>query len=316
MAMLQFCTMFPLKINNDTYQCPSSWNELAGDQLLRIAELSPLHLPPAEFKISLLRSLFGLETMKVKEKVIKGEICFLFKHGRKNIYIISALDISFIIQKFDFLFQIKKDTGGNNTYTLRSRLTKNLIPEIKIGSEKFYGPSDGLTNLIFQEYIHTETLISKFNSTGDIAFLDKLIAVLYRPQSKDYNPDDANFSGDRREPFNDFIIDARASAVSKIDNTLKHAILMFYMGCTNHIQFLFKEVFTGNHGSADESKNTFKNMMKLVTALTNNDVTKNEQVRKTYLYEVMIALQEMKIQSDKVKEDIEKIKIKNKNPKS
>ncbi len=310
--MVQICIMFPLSINNDTYQCPSSWNELTSDQLLRIAELSPLKLSPTEFKISLLRSLLGLEAMKVKEKIIRGETCFLFRHGRKNIYIISAVDISFIIKKFDFLFQIRKDKDQKEICILRSRLTNNLIREIKVGSEKFYGPSDGLTNIIFQEYIHTETFISKFNSTGDIAFLDKFIAVLYRPQSKDYNPVYANFNGDRREPFNDFIIDTRAATVGKIDIALRHAILLFYMGCINHIQFLFKEVFTGNYGSADESKNTFKNMLKLVTALTNNDVTKNEQVRKTYLYEVMISLQEMKIQSDKVKEEIEKIKIKTK----
>ena len=310
--------MFTVKINNDTFQCPSIWNELSAVQLLRIAELSRLHLNHFEFKTLMLPYLLGLQAMTIEERILEGETCFFFKEGKKNIYILAAVDISYIIQKFDFLFKISKEKSTDTAvseplevYALHSRLTKSIIPYITVAGTKFYGPADGLSNILFQEYIHTETFMSKYSDTGDITFLDKIIAVLYRPQVDNYDPENIFYQGDRRELFNDFIINKRAALISKVDINLKYAIYLFYTGCINHIQKLFKEVFTATSNQEPATRNnTFLSMMKLVTALTQNDVTKNEQVRKTYLYEVMITLQEMMIQRSKMKEEIDRIKNK------
>ena len=314
--------MFYVTINNNKFQCPSSWNELNRNQLLRIAGLSRLHLTPIEFKTVLLPSLLGLETIKVEEKIIAGETCFVFKHNKKTVYIISAIDIAFIIKKLDWLFVIKKDSDGNEQYILNSKLSKQIIPEISFTLPasfdklrmtvqekivKLYGPESGLSNIILQEYIHTETFFNKYQQTGDIAYIDKLIAVLYRKQSKDYNPE--NNAGDRREEFNDYLIEKHSKLIKHVDADIKYAIILFYIGCNYHIQHLFPEVFKASAKTeSSKSNNTFMNMMKLVTALTGNDVTKNEQVRKTSLYEIFISLQEMRIQNDAINEQIEKYK--------
>jgi hypothetical protein len=254
--------------------------------------------------------------MQVEEKIIDNETCFLFSNGKKQQYLISTIDISFLINKFDFLFKITKNTEGNQMYSLCSKLSKQLIPEVKAGGKTFYGPADGLSNILFHEYIHTETFYANYVKKQNVSSsseayreLDKLIAVLYREQVKNYDPHALDYNGDRREPFNDWLIDSRSLLISKLSLTTKNAILLYYTGCVNLIQLRFPEVFTpDSKPPAPDSKlnNTFINMMKLVTALTDNDVTKNEEVRKTNLYEIMISLQQMRIQSDMVKEQIKK----------
>ena len=306
--MVQICIMFDITINNDTYPGPSTWNELTYDQLINLCHFAQPNVPANEFKTQFLLSILGLRTLIIEERYVGDEVLFYFKKGKKTIYILSNIDIACILYKFDFLFLKKEYPDGNIQYQFNSHLTKNLIPEIKINGITYYGPADSLTNILFHEYIVTETNLVNYYQTQDEKFLNNLIAALYREEDPQYNPTDIAFSGDRRKPFNDFQIEARANAISKLDPKIKQAILFFYDGCRNYLKICFPEVFEGS-GSGD-NENIFKLFMKLVTALTNNDITKNEQVRKSYLYEVMISLQEMKIQSNKIKEDIEKLKRK------
>lgn len=306
--MVQICTMFKISINSDNYSCPSSWNELTHDQLIDLCYLSQQNLLANEFKTKILLSVLGLKTMHIQERYINNEWCFYFRIGKKVVYILSSLDIACLLYKFDFLFVKNKDEEGNIQYQFNSHLTKNLIPSFKINGVEYFGPADSLTNLLFHEYIFAETNLVEHSKTQNEKYLDALIAVLWREQDENYNPNDITFTGDRRKPFNDFQVDARAKAISKLDKVTKQAILFFYDGCRNYLRVKFKEVFEGA-GSGD-SIDAFSGFMKLVTALTNNDITKNEQVRKSYLYEVMVSLQEMKIQANAMKEQMEKLKKK------
>jgi hypothetical protein len=300
--------MFKITINNDLYYCPSSWNELSRNQLLDICYLAQQNCTPNEFKTKLLLSVLGLKTLQVQERTLDGELCFFFRIGRKTIYILSAIDIACLIDRFDFLFVSKKDADGNIQFQFNSRLTKNLITSFKLNGQEFFGPADSLTNILFHEYIFAETYLVEYSKTQIDKYLDMLIAVLWREQDPKYNPEDISFNGDRRKPFNDFQVEARAKAISKLDKATKQAILFFYDGCRNYLRVKFKEVFEG--AGSGENIDAFSGFMKLVTALTNNDITKNEHVRKSYMYEVMISLQEMKTQADAMQKQMEKLKKK------
>lgn len=306
--MWQFCSMVKVQINSDHYLIPEKWDELTTDQLLKIAEYVNSQLPFNEFRIKLMMFFLGLHCMRIEERTIKGEVCFFFRQGKKNIYALSAIDLSCLLSRIDFIFKISKADDDSNQKVVHSHLCRQLIPAIKVSGTEYIGPASSLTNLLFHEYIFTETYFYKFSETKEIKYADLLIAVLYRENSGK-NENDADYNGDPRIQFNDFHLDARAEKIAKLDPAFKTAILFFYDGCRNYLRVKFKEVFESSSGK-NQKVDPFANFMKLVTTLTNNDITKNDQVRKSYLYEVMIALQEMVIQNNKQKEELEKLKKK------
>lgn len=296
--------MFIVGINNTIFHLPSNWNELTKNQLIRLAQLSFEQLSPSDFKTKLVIYILDFEIVKFREQVVDGETCFYFRDKKhKAIYLFSATDIAFIANKLDFLFKVKTEktpTGEKELWLLDTKLTKNIISNIRVKLNTLYGPADGLSNILFQEWIHTETYYIDFCKTNDFTLLDKLIAVLYRPEVGNFDNDDVQYTGDRRDSFNDFLIDKRAAIISQLPQSIKYSLFLFYTGCRNHIHQMFKEVFSGS--VSGEEQNTFKNMMIIVNSLANNDVTKNEKIRKTYLYEVMFALQQICINNKKLEE--------------
>lgn len=286
--------MQTLRIDNELFYMPSSWNELTGQQLLKIAELSSSGSTLQYFFTHLLLTITDLIPERQNEVEKSGEMLFWFKNGSKR-YLISASDFVFISQKLQFLFT-KKTEEGIDKYYLDSSLTKQLIPSIKIGNKEYFGPADALTNLIFEEYIHTETFLARFRQTKKEEYLHKLIAVLYRPGSG-IQRNSPNYKGDLREPFNDYLTDHYSRNMTRLPDAMKEAILIFYSGCKEFIVKKFKEAFYGKASSED----IFENFMGMVNNLADSDVTKNDQIRKAWLYDVMKTLQELSIQAEKLK---------------
>jgi len=285
--------MYTLKINNEIIQIPSSWNELTAEQLLTSISLSDKNLSLGEYTSRLLLDITELIPIIKKEKIAGGGYLFYFKYDRKK-YLIDARDFSAISNKLSFLFYRE-----NDNFYFNYNLTRNLLPVIRISAfKKLYGPSDTLTNLLFEEFIHTETYLNRFETTrGEPKYLDKLIAVLYRPKARHLNIDSNNFKGDIREPFNDHVTQKIARLVARMKDDYKKAILLFYNGCRRFITSKFPNTFSETSSGSDD---IFMSFMKLVNALSESDVTKKEQVRKSYLYDVLITLEELAIQRKKL----------------
>ncbi len=281
--------MHTLKLNKDTYYLPSMWNELSKAQLLKIAEMSLQPIPLAEFLTKAFFAFLEFKVIKTRSVVIDSMEHFYIKHGKKNVYLVSALDISSISKTLEFLFKkiVHKKTA---TFIIDSRLTNNLIPEIKVSGKTFLGSSDGLTNLTFNEYIHSETSFYKFCKTKEEKHLNKLIAILYRPKNKKATPDNIDYKGDLRVSFNDFLTDRYARILNNLNPVTKNAIFLFYQGCRNFLLEKFPNVFSGGSSSGED---VFYGFMNLVNALANSDVTKKEEVRKAYLMDVMVTLEQL-----------------------
>ncbi len=281
--------MHTVKLNNDTYYLPSQWNELSKAQLLKVAEMSLQPIPLAEFLTKTMFAFLGFKVMRRKSVFIDGFEHFYIKHGKKNVYLVTSHDVSFISENLQFLF-VKVNNDENISLKINSKLTKNLLPEIKHAGTVFHGPSDGLTNLCMNEYIHAETNFYKFCKTSEEKYLDKLIAIIYRPRNKKSNPDAIDYTGDLRLPFNDFLTERYTALLKSLNPATKYAIFIFYQGCKNFLINKFPNVYSGGSSSDDD---VFMGFMSLVNALANSDVTKKEEVRKAYLMDVMITLEQL-----------------------
>lgn len=281
--------MRKLTINGDLFHIPQTWNELTPDQFLRIAELSIEAMPVAEFRLKLFLTITGLRVSNKPEVFIDEDPCYYLKHGKTNEYLVSVVELTNICKLMDFLFEVPddEDEEKERVYRLHSKLTKQLLPEIKHRNEVYTGAADGLNNLLFAEYIHLETAYVAFNKTRKQQFLNRMVAILYRP----YRQDDV-ISGDNRMEFNDALLDRDAQMMDSLEKKYKNAVFLWYEGCRNFLGKTFPEVFySGESGGV--KRDTFESFLYLVNALTDNDVTKTEAVRRSYLYEVMVTLNQM-----------------------
>lgn len=297
--------MRELKLNNDIFLLPENWNEISANDLLSIAHLLIITKNPVDFKTKLFLRITGLQVCRVAEHVIDEKCYIMLKKGDKR-YMVSTTDLSFVIDVLDFLFLKVTDKDGNIDYLVDSKIIKNLLPVIQHDFIKYYGPADALTNILFEEYIFCETYYQNYIKTNKESDLDMLIAVMYRKKDATADKISTHFRGDLREPFNSFLIEANAKKLKSLNAAEKKAIYLFYYGCRSYIIKKFDIVFNSKKETAADNVSTFESMMKLVNALSQNDVTKNEQVRKSMLYEVLITLQEIALQNKRLEESLKK----------
>ncbi|WP_374949632.1 hypothetical protein [Mucilaginibacter sp.] len=124
-------------------------------------------------------------------------------------------------------------------------LTKNLLPEITIGKETFIGPSDGMDNLRFAEWCAAASYLAAYTESEDIADLQKLVATIYRPAGigPDYVPGSPTFRGDRRQKFNDTLIDSRALLIAKLNKPVIQGIYVWFRSCLKQITLQYESLF-------------------------------------------------------------------------
>lgn len=140
---------------------------------------------------------------------------------------------------------------------LPSRLTINLLPEL-YGMK---GPENGLTNFTFEQFFgFTEPYMYKI-SQGSTNDLDNLIGIMYN-----YNNNTDN-----------------TIIISRLTPSQKLAIYLFYQGCSNFIKNKFKHVFENSSGTAPDGLE----FIRLVNKLNQGDISKNEKIKQTNIYEAL-----------------------------
>lgn len=209
--------MVTLLYKKKEYNIPSEYNELTGEQLIKLAPL--LHAGAAidiVCKLKVLQILMGMSTAR-----------FYFM----------SLDL--------------RDRALNYIHWIfeKNTLTKQLLPCIK----GYYGPKAYFDNLTLEEYHCAEIFYSDLIQEKDEHALNKLIAVLYRkPKSLFYNQQ-KDPSGDIRTPFNEHEIEYWAKKINSWPVSVKQAILIWYDGCREHLISLYSLVFTPDANSTSES---------------------------------------------------------------
>lgn len=237
---------------------PENWNELTVKQLLFIAFL--------------MNKGYNLEKLNVM--IIKN---FL---NIKNRYFfdISGEAMSELAKSISFIHETKT-------------LTSNKIPEINIKINffswiftprkrkcKLYGPSDGLLTLTFEQFFgHCEPALNDYVKTKNISSLDYLVASLYTYKKEKFIPDD---------------IEEILKKVKKLNLDYKVAILLFYIGCKDFFAYKFQKLFKTEKSSSNKQISDL-HFIELTDQLNNEDLSNNEQIKKTNIIDAFIRLTRM-----------------------
>ena len=274
--------MHKLETGNISFEFAEKWNELTRDRLLEIAELYLLGLSETVFRFYALFILMKASVMR-KDGIEKDKVVhYVVKRGDER-FLLSAIVVQELIGYTDFLLK-------------ESELTRNLLEWIKVDGRKYYGPADGFYNMTFEEWTYCEQSYAGYSRSKNINDLNKMLAVMYRPEVEGYDPDDVRFNGDRREVFNDFLIDRRIEIMKLTSNRIRFAVLLYFQGCQRLLIDKFPLVFTKAGGKDDGL-----GFLSLVDYLNGGDVTKNEKIRKQNLWDVMTRLQKIRETANEIK---------------
>ena len=155
----------------------------------------------------------------------------------------------------------------------------------------------GKKHLIFEEYLEADSHFLTYSRSHNFADLDKLVATLYRPRNK--------FSK-HRLPFNTNSVPRYAIKLRKLNSDIKFAILLYYQGCRKFLTYNFPHVFNSSVGSTKKGFGP----LALIDALTGDDVTKTDAVRKSLLYNVLVRLEQSAIKNEEMETKLKKLKNK------
>jgi len=141
----------------------------------------------------------------------------LVKHVDYMILVNSAAEI------LSWIFEVE-----NDEVSLTFDTTKNILPRIG----KLIGPKSAGSDLRFGEYRKACWMYNRYTIEHDMASLDGLVGILYRP-SNSLRPSTSlrylsTFNGDYREPFNEHLIGKYAKRVKKVPEHLKWGIYLWF----------------------------------------------------------------------------------------
>ena len=248
--------MNQVEIDGRTYFMPSDWNELTRKQVLFISRLFQEQLAMMDFKLRVL-----LKFLSLKQKVIKR---------------IHHDDAYFLCESFDFLFK-------------EVSLTKNLLPVLRTGRRKYFGPEDAMMNCTFGEFTMANSLLDSFSKTKEQNYLDEMVAVFYRPRKwfwfirKSFTDNQ-----DPRKKFVNRSLKKRCQKIFRLDYEIKYSVFLFFSGVLNSLPVLYPYVYQQNEdaGSADNG------WASLIISLADGktDDKSLETVMNSNLYNVLIGL--------------------------
>lgn len=245
-----------VEIDHIRRSLPSTWNELTREQLLYVSSLFTSKLTLIEFRV---RALFEFLSI-----------------GKKTFKRIAPEDAFTLCESLVFL---NKEVN----------LTRNLIPVIKTGLKKYYGPADAMVYCTFGEFTLACSALDEYQKTGEEKYLDQLVTIFYRPQKffwsiRKYYTDNQ----DHRTKFMNRTLKRRASKIGQVEHCIKYSVSLFFNGVLNSLPALYPYVYRHK----DETDSQDNGWASLIISLADGktDDKSLETVMNSNLYNVFIGL--------------------------
>lgn len=208
-----------------SYSVPETWNELTKNQLLTFCRYANALGTPEQARVVLLNKMIGIPPVAIAR--LLDDVA-----GRTKLAQLTGL--------LNFLYE--ENTPGG------APLTKNLQPVLRCRYKQrtWYGPADDFLNLRWNEFMVADQYHTVYVRTREERHLDYLVATLYRPQRPGHKPDSPDYQGDRREDFNQHLLDRRVRTMARVSTPKKLAAYYFYVGCRSQLVRDYPDIFEGD----------------------------------------------------------------------
>ncbi len=222
--------MHAIHIHHQSFSVPSQWDELSRRQLQLIARLSLLRKKPTAYA-----KLFFL--------ILTSALPLVKRLRLQWFYIVMATTD----ERGDLLTLLDSFIGTRKIITQK-------VEKLWVRTVLFYGPSSGLANCTFYEFIQAEQaffLARHADPAKAREGLNTLVAILYRPKRSDYRKD---LHEDPRIPLASSGVKQRIPKVANLPEDTKLAILMWFDSCREQLIHRFPLIFGKPKSSVTASK--------------------------------------------------------------
>lgn len=199
-------------------QIPSTLEEMKPHEFAFLAgllfELNSGKINISDLKIRMVSYLLNIKHKKKNYNKLSNEQKFRIS---ENLYRISeCLDFVFIkdLREGRPVLRFNFDFIHNPVCILPKKYHAGILRTL-------YGPADALQDITFKQYIDAHAYFESYAKTNDLAALDKLVAVLYRPKKK---------SHDLKK------IERRARLISRYPLGYRFAVYLFFVACENFLK--------------------------------------------------------------------------------
>jgi len=178
-----------------------------------------------------------------------ASIILVISYSKADKYVIAVSLLSLLFQKhWNVISQLDDETihaliPCTNFLLEEAPPVKNFFPSLKINKKVCLAPDESLGNMGFGEWCFAYQFYSYYVLTKDIAWLNKLIACLYRPVDPKQIPGTIHYKGDQREVFNENLIEKRSLGVAHLEEKFRMAIYAWFTAAVNQIMLQRPNVF-------------------------------------------------------------------------
>jgi len=260
--------MKTLHIGDKTYSLPGKMDEMTRNQLISLSKLVETELPVQEIKVKMLFICLGAQVKRMKNPGY-----YRIKID-KNVFALTAENVTASAAAFDYLFT---EPNADGKCFLDNRLTVNQYPELKIRCRKFYGPTDAMTDLLYNQYIYLQTydVMKERKPEAIYAWL----GCMFRRDKKAFNPDDLNMEH-----------------MHRLKPEVVVLMIWFWIGSCRFIADKYPRIFSGDGSSAG---NPYDGQQKLLDYIAKADPEKKRMYKQDLLYNILYSLDYMLEQEEK-----------------
>lgn len=254
-----------LRINDQKFELPVSWNDLSRPVLLRLYAF--MNGPGLQLLAAGEEDLLRIQAATI---ILEFEEAFLEEWRRdvadnldavddtdaETLYFAELRTVCYAATNFLFVAPepgMEEDTDSEAVrLPLAYTLTKNPYPKFKYKDRRdrirrLYGPGDAFCNLSITELAECFTLYEAYQREPDPALLDRLLATMWRPaKPKTKANKRSNFGGDRRLPFlgHETTVDDRLMIFRQLAPEVKNLLLFWFSCCRHDFLAKYATVFT------------------------------------------------------------------------
>ncbi len=265
---------------------------------LQIEKMIFTQMKEKTMHINLPKSLNELTDWQLKEvmKVVELYGSYTFKNKYRMKLITLRLLVILMLGKFTFkklyqFFVLIKNVPlldpviqENIQFIFKLDELTKFPKKVKCGFLcRLYGPADRLANLTIYEFNFADLFFYEWIKTKDIAALNRLVSVLYRPKAD--QPTDA----DMRRPFVKEALPRISEKAVKIDHYTKLAIAHAFGGSRVLIEKQFSQVFPKRKKTADNSGKyvLFEEIINQFVLSENKPLGNLYETQNSYMYDFL-----------------------------
>lgn len=288
---------------------PSMWEEHTEEQHLFVIQ-QMLKLYDGKIDVDSFEILVLFHFLGIKYDALAAAKEKRFSFREQEIY---YENINRLRDTIRYFFKTEKDENGIEHRVVDYDTIKNFIPRLKVGNNYYYGPDDGFQNLVFIEFLDALNWFKLFQDTKEETYLDKLIAVLYRPEVENYEiiRKRNDFDGNRRVKYNRNLVEWRAEHLGKLPFYYKWAVYLYFNACYHFITSEEIDVngITVNLGTLFRKENPDNissgkglGMTGLMFKIAETGIFGNvESVAYQNIYDILLVMYQQKVEYDEMK---------------